>query len=184
MCRSRVSFLTGLSRHCKGFVTASSSVGKGSEGALKGAHWAFMGFNGFAYIRMISFRFVSVPGVSVHFVSGSYRFLALAFRFVSGIKRFISVPVCVVFRSGFFPVPFLFVSVVFRFFSFRLFPVPVLSGSCVFRFVSFRFLRFVSFPMFSCNTLTLKSPAKNPYRRSTIMTNTIVTRFHSVRDLF
>ena len=57
-----------------------------------------------------SFCFVSVPGVSVHFVSGSYRFLALAFRVVSGIERFVLVPFCVfpvVFRSRFFPVPFL-----------------------------------------------------------------------------
>ena len=87
---------------------------------------------------IVSFRFVSVPVISVHFVSGSYRFLAFAFRFVSFPK------------SGFFPVPFLFVSVVFRFFSVPAFSVSFRFGSCVFRFVSLRFLRFVSFPMSSC----------------------------------
>ena len=103
---------------------------------------------------IVSFFFVSVPGVSVHFVSSSYRFLALAFHFVSFPEKTVRFGSgsC---RSCCFPflvlsVPFLFVSVVFHFFSFRFFPVPVLFGSYVFRFVSFRFLRFVSFPMSSC----------------------------------
>ena len=86
---------------------------------------------------IVSFRFVSVPVISVHFVSGSYRFLAYAFRFVSGIFMY--------FHFRFFPIPFLFV--VFRLLSFPFFPVPFLFVSVVFRFVSFRFLRFVSFPM-------------------------------------